>query len=70
MGNMFVAEYSLAKSSYVWVKGYNAFSTIQAIALNAAEDTMAVAINEGYDFAVSFIDPSTGVEQSLFLFPF
>ena len=58
---MFLAQYSLTKSSYVWIKGYD-YITISALALNAAEDIMAVALSEGLDFVITFIDPTTGVE--------
>ena len=46
---MIVAQYSLTSSSYVWVKGFNVI-TISALALNPAEDTMAIANNIGVSF--------------------
>ena len=64
----FSAKYSLQTMSYIWVKAYKPYvCCYNSIALNKAEDTLAVVIYSLAKYYIFLIDPETGIEKYNYL---
>ena len=62
------AKYSLQTKSYIWVKAYSPYWCCgSSIALNKAEDTLAIVIVDSSKFYIYLIDPYTGIEKYKYL---